>query len=252
MGHPGLPLDGLFIAAVKACGEDAVLSHLSAAAHWGIVPWSDRRPEVSVTDSHRRGGKRLQVHRTLALDAGDRRVLRGVPLTSPARTLVDAASVLSERAQRRAVRQAQSLGLVRLGQIVETIKRLGHPRGTAALGRIVATGPAPTRSELEDVVLELILRGDLERPEINVPLAIEGRKVIPDFRWPAQKLVVEADGAQWHDNKLAREDDAERQALLEAHGEHVLRVTWKQAVSDPGRTLRRIREAGAPLAAHEW
>ena len=46
----------------------------------------------------------------------------------------------------------------------------------------------------------------------------------PDFRWPEQRLVIEADGAAWHDNQLAREDDAERQALLKAAGERVLRV----------------------------
>ncbi len=64
--------------------------------------------------------------------------------------------------------------------------------------------------------------------------------MIPDFRWPDRQLVVEADGAAWHDDPLAREDDAERQALLEAHGERVLRVTWSQAVGRPAQTLARI------------
>jgi very-short-patch-repair endonuclease len=58
--------------------------------------------------------------------------------------------------------------------------------------------------------------------------------------------VVEADGAAWHDSKLSREDDAERQALLEAHGERVVRVTWQQAVARPRQTVARIRAAGAP------
>jgi very-short-patch-repair endonuclease len=59
--------------------------------------------------------------------------------------------------------------------------------------------------------------------------------------------VIEADSASWHDHKLAREDDAERQALLDAHGEHVLRVTWNQVIAEPERTLARIQSAGAPL-----
>jgi very-short-patch-repair endonuclease len=70
--------------------------------------------------------------------------------------------------------------------------------------------------------------------------------VIPDFRWPAQRLVVEADGAAWHDHRFAREDDAERQALLERHGERVLRVTWSQAVARPHETVARLRAAGVP------
>ncbi len=71
---------------------------------------------------------------------------------------------------------------------------------------------------------------------------------MPDFRWARQRLVIEADGAAWHDNRTAREDDAERQALLEAHGERVIRVTWQQAVTRPAQTLARIRAAGAPSA----
>jgi hypothetical protein len=71
---------------------------------------------------------------------------------------------------------------------------------------------------------------------VNVPLVLAGRQVVPDFRWAKQHLVVEADGAAWHDDRLSREDDAERQALLEAHGERILRVTWDQtipAATDP-------------------
>jgi very-short-patch-repair endonuclease len=112
----------------------------------------------------------------------------------------------------------------------------------------VATGPAPTRSELEDVLLDLILKAGFRRPDINLPMRINGQRVIPDLRWPEHNLVIEADGAAWHDDKLSREDDAERQALLEAHGERVVRVTWKQAVSQPRQTLARIRAAGASAA----
>ena len=73
-------------------------------------------------------------------------------------------------------------------------------------------------------------------------------KDAPDVRWPRERLVIEADGAAWHDNRIAREDDAERQALLEAHGERVVRVTWEQAVARAGETLARFRAAGAPRA----
>ena len=83
---------------------------------------------------------------------------------------------------------------------------------------------------------------------VNVPLVLDGRTVVPDFRWASERLVVEADGAAWHDHKLAREDDAERQAMLEAHGERVVRVTWEQAVARPAETLARLRAAGAPWA----
>jgi hypothetical protein len=171
---------------------------------------------------------------------------KGIPVTAPARTLLDLASILDYQPLRRAVRQAQSVHRVNLRELSDVLARLAPCRGSAKLAEVIATGPAPTRSELEDAVLDLLLRGGLTRPEVNQPLTLSGRRLKPDFRWPAQRLVIEADGAAWHDNKIAREDDAERQALLEAHGERVLRVTWEQAIRRPGETLMRVRAAGAP------
>lgn len=247
VGHAGVSLEGRFLAAVKACGDGASLSHFSAAAHLGLVRWDGRWPEVTVVGSGTRVHSGLRVHRTARLDQSDAALHNGIPTTSPARTLVDLASLMEYRTLRRALRQAQSLRLVELPQLIEVRARLGPRRGTRNLARILATGLAPTRSELEDVVLDLILCGGLAHPAVNVPLILAGRQVIPDFRWPKRNLVVEADGAAWHDHRLAREDDAERQALLEAHGEHVVRVTWDQAISQPNQTLARLRAAGAPL-----
>ena len=156
--------------------------------------------------------------------------------------------MLDQRRLRRAVRQAESLGLVTAGSLLDALERSGRRSGRRKLLRVIATSTAPTRSELEDVVLDLILAGGLVHPDVNVPLWLDGRRVVPDFRWARQRLVIEADGAAWHDNRTAREDDAERQALLEAHGERVVRVTWQQAVTRPAQTLARIRAAGAPSA----
>jgi very-short-patch-repair endonuclease len=68
------------------------------------------------------------------------------------------------------------------------------------------------------------------------------------MRWPEQRLIVEVDSAKWHDGAIARGDDGERQALLEASGERVLRIFWEHAVTDPDRTLVRLLAAGAPPA----
>jgi hypothetical protein len=248
VGHDNPPLQGRFLAAVKACGPGAVLSHFAVAAHVGMVRWDGRLPEVTVVGPGARGHSGIRVHRAACLEEADITVHQGIPITSPARTLVDLASILDQRRLRRAVRQAQSLELVEPQQLVETLGRLGPRRGVTKLGRILASGPAPTRSELEDVVLDLMLAGGFAHPDVNVPLVLGGREVVPDFRWPEQQLIVEADGAAWHDNKLSKEDDAERQALLEAHGERIVRVTWPQAVSQSQQTLARIRAAGAPPA----
>jgi very-short-patch-repair endonuclease len=97
------------------------------------------------------------------------------------------------------------------------------------------------------VVLDLILRGGFTHPSVNEPLFIEGRRIVPDFRWPEQHLIIEADGGH-HDDPFERAADRERQRILEAHGFRVIRVTWKQVVAQPAATLRRFAEAGAPRA----
>lgn len=248
VGHASPPLEGCFLAAIKACGSGAVLSHFTAAAVLGIVEWDGRDPEVTVTGTATRIHRGVRVHRTAAMESADVTWHRRLRITSPARTIIDLAGQLDYRSFRRAVRHALALGLVDVGTLVETLLRLGPRRGVRKLRKILATGPAPTRSVLEDVVLDLILGGGLGQPDVNVPLIIDARRVVPDFRWPSQRLVVEADSRAWHDDKVSREDDAERQALLEAHGERVLRVTWAQAICQPGQTLARIRAAGAPRA----
>ena len=228
VGHPNVPLDGRFLAAVKVCGPTARLSHFSAAALHGILEWDHRHPEVTITGKGTRTHHGIKVHRTTRADRVVRR--HGIPVTTPADTLRDLAPKLTRKALRRATRQARHLGLI-------------TPQQAAS---IVPDGYIPTRSELEDAFLELVAEGGVEPPDVNVPLTIAGRTVVPDFRWPNQRLVVETDGARWHDDRLAREDDAERQALLEAAGERVVRVTWDQATRRKRQTLARLTQAGAP------
>lgn len=172
--------------------------------------------------------------------------LGGIRGTSPARTLLDLASQLPPTALRRAVREAMAQRDVAIRQLADVIARTGPRRGSRKLADVIADGYTPTRSVLEDIVLDLILTGGFERPDVGKPLVIAARRIVPDFRWPAHRLIVEADGAQWHDNMLAREDDAERQALLEASGERVLRVTWDDAVRKQQQTWARLAGADAP------
>src|SRR5207248_1858689 len=152
------------------CGSHAVLSHFAAAALWGFVRWDDRYPEVTVIGVAHRRQQRIRIHRTQQLDARDGTRHEMIPVTSPARTLVDLASLLGYRPLRRAVRQAQSMRLTSVVQLADALCRAGRKRGVSELRRIIATGPAPTRSELEDVILDLIVRGGLVHPEVNVPL----------------------------------------------------------------------------------
>ena len=247
VGHANPTRDGWLLAAVKACGVGAVLSHWAAAVLHGIIEWEDRYPDVLVFGDSAPQHPRIKGHRSSYLPAHHVTTVRGIAVTSAERTLLDLAAVLPERKLRRAVRQAQFSKLTTVGSLVAALHGPGPTRGRKKLARILATGAAPTQSELEDVVLDLILRGGFAHPAVNAPLYLDGRRIVPDLRWPQQRLVIEADGPH-HDDPLERAADMERQRILEAHGDRVLRVTWAQAIAHPQATLRRIGDAGAPRA----
>jgi very-short-patch-repair endonuclease len=228
-GHPGVTPHGRFLAATKACGPGPAISHISGDYLWELLPWDEEAPiHVLVPTSHTRKLDGIVVHRTRR----PFKVIRfnGVPVVTPARALADSLSMLSSKDHRRAVREAMARKRVTLAEL----------RAEPALRRYLADGYTPTRSELEDAVLDLL--NGFVKPDVNQPFG----PYTPDFRWPEQKLVIEADSKEWHDNPLRREDDASRQAYLEARGERVLRVTWRQVVSQPKQTLTRIQRAGAP------
>jgi hypothetical protein len=89
VGHPVLGADGRRLAAVLACGSGAVLSHRSAAAAWGLRPTSRARHEVTVPRTAGTGPAGVEAHRARRLSPDDVTVLRAIPITSVARTLLD-------------------------------------------------------------------------------------------------------------------------------------------------------------------
>lgn len=243
VGHLAWTLHGDFMAAVLAGGQGAVLSHFSAATLWGMLPSQPRDIDLIVPGARGRTRPGLRIHRSRVLDPRDVTRQHGIPVTTAARTCLDIAATLSLDALKRPVRQAQAEHRTNVRQIAGLLARANGHRGAKRLADVIATGPAPTRSELEDLVLALLLRGGLPHPDVNKRLTRLGRRIVPDFRWPAQRLVLEADGAAWHAGALAREDDAERQAVLEASGERVMRITWDQAVRRPDQSINRVRAA---------
>ncbi len=225
---PNPPLEGCFLAAVKACGPDAALSHHSCAVLRDWLPWDGRDPEVTAP--------KLKVHpgiRTHRADRVEREFFKGIPVTSAARTLRDLAATEPYERVRRAVNEALNQRCIKVGELATS-----RHRGAAKLREILATA-APTRNEYEDIVLAILLQGGLPMPEVNQSRL----RYFPDFRWPGQGVILEADSKKFHDQMLARADDTTRQRILEAHGETVIRTTWAEAVTKPGAVVRRVRHA---------
>ncbi len=235
VGHAvPLPL-ALETAALLACGPGAVLSHLTAAVLWRVIDApAGRQPVHVLLPSLRRPEHRdgVVIHRTATLTSNAVRRHQGLPLTAPARTLIDLASVLSERNLRWAIEQARVQRLITPDEFTAACLAHRGRRGAATLRRFAAASgpePAATRSEAERRLLDLIAAAALPRPRANVK--VQGHLV--DLHWPAEGLVVEIDGYAFHAHREAFERDRRRDADLAAAGVRVVRLTWRRITAEP-------------------
>jgi very-short-patch-repair endonuclease len=206
------------MAAVLACGEDALLSHLSAAELWGLLSSSAGVSDVSIPRAPGRPQRRgIRLHRSRTLAPRDRTLRRGIPVTTPPRTIADLRRTASEAQWRRAVRQAEVLGL---------------PTGLEGQ-------TDRTRSELERLFLRLCAAAGLPRPEVNVRVD----RHLVDFLWRDRRLVVETDGFRYHRGRVAFQEDRGRDLDLRARGYDVLRFSYRQVTDEPQLVIRSLSRA---------
>jgi predicted transcriptional regulator of viral defense system len=122
VGHRALRTEGRRVAAVLACGRDAVLSHRSAAAHWGLL--ATDQADIDVTASRSRDGvPGIRLHRSRSLDARDTTTHQGIPITTIARTLLDLAATVRKDRLERALAQAERLRVYDHRAITDVIAR---------------------------------------------------------------------------------------------------------------------------------
>ncbi len=246
VGHTVLRPEGLRLAAVLACGDGAVLSHRSAAWHWGLINNGPTLVEVSVARGRGRGPRGIRV-RSALLKGSDVAVNRGVPITTVSRTLVDLAGVASDRITLDAVDQAIRLGIYNQPSIADQFRR-GHA-GSTRLRTVLADrdpGRARTRSELERRCLELVSAAGLAAPEVNVWLPQYGCEV--DLLWRGSRLIVELDGWAFHRSRGSFEEDRRRTVDLQSDGYTVLRFTWRQIDQRSQWVTSCLRKALQPAA----
>jgi very-short-patch-repair endonuclease len=227
---------GRWLAAVLVCGEDACLSHRSAAGLWGLTR-SDRGP-VEVTASSGRGRPGIVVHEG-GVDPKDRTTAAGIPVTSVARTLFDLAEVVDKRQLERAFEEADRLGLLEMRRL-EAVCARGHGRrALRPIRRLINEARAPTypRSPLEDRFSVFCREHDLPPAETNVEVL--DHEV--DAFWPRQKLIVEADSWSFHRHRAAFEGDRARDAAMQAEGFRVIRITERRLKREPQTVAAEIR-----------
>jgi Transcriptional regulator, AbiEi antitoxin/Protein of unknown function (DUF559)/AbiEi antitoxin C-terminal domain len=227
VGHRVVEVGGRRWAAVLACGVGAVLAGISAAAAYEIRRSSSATIHVLVGRNGRERRAGIRLHWCRALPADEVTTLDGLPITTPARTLLDlAAGGLRGRALEAAIDAAERKRLLDFADLHKLLERYPGRAGTPALKAVLARyRGGDTRSELEVLIAELCDAHGLPRPLENC--VIEGK--VRDFYWPHARLVVEADSYAWHRSPSALDDDRERDVELTLAGYRSLRFTWHQA-----------------------
>jgi very-short-patch-repair endonuclease len=212
------------MAAVLAFGPGAVASHRSAAALWGLLPsWPDE-PEVTVAQKRgSRAGIHVHTSRRLARAQTTRR--ENIPVTTPARTILDLAEVVPELQVERALAEGEALRRVYRSSVAAELQRTPGRRGAAIVQRLLAQDHLHrTKSDLEIAFLAFLRTTDLPLPETNT--YVDGFEV--DAVWREKKLAVELDSYQYHGTRSRFESDRVRDAALQIAGYRIIRVTWRR------------------------
>jgi predicted transcriptional regulator of viral defense system len=233
VGHPVLTIEGRWMAAVLAGGADAVLSHASAAAAWDLRPTGSGAIHVTVPgDRGRRRRAGLRVHRSVTLEQSDTTTRRGIPITTPLRTILDLAATVDGRPLEHALDLAEQHGLIDFAEL----HHRSVPASLRAVLALYTAGSTVTRSEMEERFLALCDHYGLPRPATNT--RIEGHEV--DFVWREARLVVEVDGYRYHRSPSRFESDRERDVILAVAGWQVLRFTWAKITGRAAWVARAI------------
>ena len=235
-------------AAAYACGARAVVSHISAAALWALLPSSGRAIPIDIIlplGDRRRPG--IRIHRVRGLRPEEVATRDGIPITTPARTLLDLAATAVLRDLERALVEPLGRRLTTCEKLGDLLLRHSAHAGTARLRSLLGTGElALTRSEAEKRFLGLMKAGGIRRPQINAK--IDGIEV--DAVWRRERVVVEIDGKAFHSTGGRIATDTRRDLALAAAGYRVIRIPSGRIANGAEMVLVQVAQALA-LASEE-
>ena len=218
VGRREVSARGRFRAAVFAI-DRSVLGFQSGAALWGFMPETEEPVDVVVLGD-RRSPPGIRVHTTRHLPSRDVQRRSGIPVTEPHRTLLDLADVLPRRDLRRALGQAEVMRLVAHPRLRDLLADAHGRHGAHTLSLLLDRGPAPTRSPLEDDLVDFCHDHGLGPRKHNARVGAYEVDVL----FPQARLILEADSPTYHDTPTARANDAEKDRALTAAGHRVIRL----------------------------
>jgi very-short-patch-repair endonuclease len=242
VARAALPALALEQAAILACGPSAVLSHETALALWGLWSLPSGPVQVTVVAGASRERPGIVTYVTSSIDRPEIRRREHLPVTSPARALLDVVPRMPPRRIEHTLDTAIERGLISRTAMRELLRRHPGRTGTPVLAALLdpRRPSSATRSGGEERLLRLLRRGGIPDPEVNQ----RQRRYVPDLVWRQERVLVEFDGWLYHSGKAAFERDRVRQNdLVVDDGWIVVRVTSEMVRCKPERVLVLIATA---------
>jgi very-short-patch-repair endonuclease len=235
VGHRAPSVEARYLAAVRACGEHALLSGRAAGYLLGLLKGSAPAPEV--TTPAKRRVKRVKTCESRRLDPNDATTWRQIPVTTVPRTLVDLAAVLPVAVLARACHEAGVRHGTTPAMVEAVLARRPNSPGAAKLRAILRGEVRVTLSKLEARFLARLRDAGLVLPQTNRPAG--GKRV--DCRWPEQRLTVELDSYRYHQSRHAWEQDRRREREAHARGDEFRRYTYGDVFEEPHLMMSELR-----------
>jgi very-short-patch-repair endonuclease len=236
VGHRAPSSDATYMAAVKACGQGTLLAGLAAAWLLSLIKGPPPGPEVVTPRDRRIPG--IRIHRSRIDLTPDAWKWRGIPVTSPARTLVDIAGTLSLDDLARACHEAGVRHGTTPRDVDAVLNRRPNAPGAGNLKRILTGDVQVSLSKLEKHFVAHVRR--IHRPFPNTNKVAAGGRV--DCYWPEYKLIVELDGYRYHSSRHAWEADRRRERAARAAGNEFRRYTYGDVFEHPRLMLNELCE----------
>lgn len=220
VGHRARSVESTYLAAVWACGERAFLCGRAAAYLLGLIKGPMPPPEVIAPTARRVKGVRVKRYRSL--HPADVTRVRGIPITSVERTLVDLARVLPLDDLARACHEAEVRYRITPDRVDAVLARRPGSPGAAKLRAVLRGDARVLLSKLEEGFHDLLREAGLPLPQTN--RSVGAWRV--DCYWPEYRLVVELDSYRYHNSRESWERDRLRERDARARGNEFRRYSW--------------------------
>jgi very-short-patch-repair endonuclease len=238
------------LAALMAAREHAAITHFAAGTLWHLEAVTAECPHVLVVHRRKLELEGVVVHRTRSVARGD--IVRHglLRVTSPARTLIDLATVLAADPLEDALDDALRRRLVSVTRLSARIETRNGIAGMGTLRRLLRerSTERESGSGLENRFLRTFLKAGLPRPVRQYEVRNrEGRFIARlDFAYPQARLAIEIDGYASHSGRKRWERDLARQNRLIVEGWRFLRFSRRDAdqSSDLFATIRGALDGG--------